>query len=89
MQRIWMWAPKLPASDGLFGALMRLASRIVGALTYPRTAEVILIVLTILFFIGAGHEVRNVSHSPMLRRYLGLALLCALLAALLHIAQAL
>jgi hypothetical protein len=56
----------------------------------PRTVAAFLFaVLAGIFLIGAGREFRNVAGSPVVGRYLFLAFLCGLLAALLSLAQVL
>lgn len=52
----------------------------------PRIAAALLFaVLAGLFLVGAGREFRNVSGSPVVQRFLGLALLCIVLALVLYI----
>jgi hypothetical protein len=51
---------------------------------HPWVVPIFFALLAGLFLLGALHEVRNVSGSPAVRRYLVLALFSALLAALFH-----
>jgi hypothetical protein len=51
---------------------------------HPWVVPVFFALVAGLFLLGALHEVRNVSGSPAVRRYLVLALFSALLAVLFH-----